>query len=128
MGADKDTSFDMLFVVAFSYSSSISLNLNWSKPQELEIPYFMTTDHQHSVDENVFKSVCLSCFMDVLTLCLAVYGRFISPLSLGQPATVFVSKTQSSWGAPPFFWSPLWRDWGGADVSTVIPMCNILRR
>ena len=100
MGAEKDTSFDMLFVVAFSYSSSISLNLNWSKPQELEIPYFMTTDHQHSVDENVFKSVCLSCFMDVLTLCLAVYGRFISPLSLGQPATVFVSKTQSSWGAP----------------------------
>ena len=79
MGAEKDTSFDMLFVVAFSYSSSISLNLNWSKPQELEIPYFMTTDHQHSVDENVFKSVCLSCFMDVLTLCLAVYGRFISP-------------------------------------------------
>ena len=37
-------------------------------------------------------------------------------LSLGQPATVFVSKTQSSWGAPPFLLSPLSGEMGGFDV------------
>ena len=34
-------------------------------------------------------------------LCVWLFmGGFISPLSPGHPATVFVSKTQSSWGAP----------------------------